>query len=412
MPAAPTDPEGLAGDASLDLLTGPAAADLLSAALATSGGELLDWSARQVDHRPGASTTVSYRAQVQWPDGARTVTLGASTGLRTLQADIPGMLVLSDGGQQVAVWQFPADPGLPALATAFDQAAMRALLASYGVQAGPLDLMLRSYRPRRRAVVEVRGAELRLFVKVLRPSRVAELHHRHRLLHDAGVPVPRSLGWTDDGMLLLGALPGHDLRSVLRAGGVAPDPDELNTLLDRFPRAVCALPRRASWSDNVGHYAAVVGSVLPQEAGRAAQLAAEIASRLDETSGGDEATHGDFYETQILVEGPRVTGLLDVDTAGPGRRADDLACLVAHTALLAMIEPAHAPATSSLTDRLFARFSEQVDPLELRARVAGVLISLATGPHRVQQPSWRRETSARLDLAQSWLDGVLICPRS
>ena len=412
MPSSPPDPEARADDTSLDLLTGPGATDLLHTALATSGGQLLDWSARQVDHRPGASTTVSYRAHVKWPDGPRTVTLGASTGLRTLQADVPGMLVLSDGGRQVAVWQFPADPGLPSLAAALDQTAMRALLASYGVQAGPLDLVLRTYRPRRRAVVEVLGAGLRLFVKVLRPSRAAALHRRHRLLHDAGVPVPRSLGWTNDGMLVLGALPGRDLRSVLRAGGAAPDPDELSALLDRLPVEVCALPRRSSWSDNVGHYAAVVGSALPQEASRAALIAAEVEARLDGSAGGDVATHGDFYETQLLLKGSRITGLLDVDTAGPGRRADDLACLVAHSALLAMIEPAHAPATWSLTERLAARFGQQVDPVELRTRVAGVLMSLATGPHRVQEPDWPAATAARLDLAQRWLDGVPICPRS
>ena len=289
---------------------------------------------------------------------------------------------------------------------------MQALLASYGVQAGPLELVLRSYRPRRRAVVEVRGAGLRLFVKVLRPTRVAALHHRHRLLHDAGVPVPRSLGWTDDGMLVLGALPGRDLRSVLRTAAAAPASGELIALLDGLPVDVCALPRRASWTDNVAHYAAVVGSALPVEADRAARLARQIAARLEPAPAGDEPTHGDFYETQILLSGSLVTGLLDVDTVGPGRRVDDLACLLAHTALLARIEPGHAASTSALTERLRVEFGRHVDPVELRTRVAGVLMSLATGPHRVQEPDWRGATSARLDLVQRWLEDAPIYPRS
>ena len=399
--------ENPADDTSLDLLTGPGATELLGAALATNGGQILDWTARHVDHRPGASTTVSYRARVAWPDGDRVVTLGASTGLRTVRSDTPGMLVLSDGARQVAVWQFPSDPGLPGLARAFDASVMTSLLDTYGVQAGPLELSLRSYRPRRRAVVEVVGPGGHLFVKVLRPSKVADLHHRHRLLHEAGIPVPRSLGWTDDGLLLLAALPGTDLREALRDGARAvPDPDDLVELLDRMPASVTELPRRAAWSDNVEHYAAVVAATVPAEADRATRFAALVAEGLAGAPEGDESTHGDFYETQILLEHGRLTGLLDVDTAGPGRRADDLACLLAHTEVLAQLEPDHATTTDPLTERLTAAFERRVDPVELRHRVAGVIMSLATGPHRVQEPGWREATSARLDLVQRWLESA------
>ena len=390
---------------SLALLTGPGATDLLQAAVATNGGHLLSWTAREVDHRPGASTTVSYRARVGLPDGERTVTLGASTGLRTVRSETPGMLVLSDGNQQVAVWRFPSDPGLPGLAAAFDESAVRALLGSFGVQAGPLDFRLRAYRPRRRAVVEITGPGVRLFVKVLRPTKVADLHRRHRLLYDAGVPVPRSLGWTDDGLLVLAALPGNDLRDVLRNGARgAPDPGDVLAVLDDLPAAVCDLPSRPSWADNVEHYAAILGSTIPHEAERASGLAARVVQGLSGAPVGDDPTHGDFYETQILLENGRVSGLLDVDTAGPGRRADDLACLVAHAALLAQIEPEHAATTTELNARMVAAFDRRVDPAELRLRVAGVLMSLATGPHRVQEPGWAAATSTRLDLVQHWLD--------
>ncbi len=394
-------------DEPLALLTGPAADDLLRAALATSGGHLREWAATQVDHRPGASTTVAYRADVDWPGGRRSVTLGASTGIRTVQSATPGMLVLSDGRQQVAVWQFPSDPGLPALATALDEDAVRTLLASYGVHAGPLRLALRTYRPRRRAVVEVTGSGIRLFLKVLRPSKVADLHLRHRLLHAAGVPVPRSLGWTDDGVLVLSALPGRDLRAVLREGGDGfPDPAEILALLDGLPAEVLDLPRRPSWSDNVEHYAAVVADAVPEHAARARRLGREIATGLAAAPVSAQPTHGDFYETQLFVADGAVSGLLDIDTVGPGRRADDLACLVAHAVLLAEIEPGHAATTTAIARRMVTAFERQVDPVDLRLRVAGVLMSLATGPHRVQDDGWPEATVARLDLVQTWLDAA------
>ncbi len=104
----------------LALLTGPDAADLLTAALAVADQELLGWRVRSVDHRPGRSTTAAYDARVRGSDGEPDQVLGASTGLPT--ADVPGLLRLSDGEREVVVWRFPLDPGLPALPAALDEA--------------------------------------------------------------------------------------------------------------------------------------------------------------------------------------------------------------------------------------------------------------------------------------------------
>jgi aminoglycoside phosphotransferase len=395
--AAGTDPDGLA------LLTGPDAQDLLAAALATGGDELVSWRVRSVDHRPGSSTTASYAARVRGPAGERTEVLGASTGLAT-RTDVPdGVLVLSDGARSVAVWRWPLDPGLPALPSAVSETAVRALLADVGVDAAAVELKVRAYRPRRRAVIEVRTPERRLFLKVLRPTGVEATHGRHRLLRGAGVPVPPSLGWTDDGLLVLDGLPGTSLRARLRSGdGALPDGAALLGVLDRLPPEVCALPHRRPWAEAADHYAEVLAGALPDEADRCRALAAEVAAR---TAGAPsvDPVHGDFYETQLLLDGPRVTGLLDVDTVGPGRRADDLACLLGHATVLAVLDPPHAAATRAAAAGWLDAFEGAVDPAELRARAAGVVLSLATGPHRVQEDGWPAATRARLDLAEAWL---------
>ncbi len=44
-----------------------------------------------------------------------------------------------------------------------------------------------------------------------------------------------------------------------------------------------------------------------------------------------------------------------------------------------------------------------MDPADLRYRVAAVVLSLATGPYRVQEPAWEQATRDRLDLAEQWL---------
>lgn len=392
-------------DPDLALLTGPDVQDLLSAALATTDEELVRWRVRQVDHRPGSSTTVSYAARVRTAAGEHDQVLGASTGLPGAAA-APGVLALSDGTTEVAVWRFPFDPALPALVTAMDEAAVRTLVTTYGVAPGPLSLHLRSYRPRRRAVVEVRAPGCRLFLKVLRPKKVAELHERHRLLHGAGLPVPRSLGWSLDGLLVLEGRSGTSLRTRLREGGdPAPDGAAVLALLDGLPPETCALPARRSWTDEVAHYAAVIASALPVEADRCRQLADRVLQVVGDVPA-TEPVHGDFYETQVLLDGGRISALLDVDTAGPGRRADDLACLLAHVSVLAQLEPSHQASSMALGARWLGAFEQRVDPVDLRARVAGVVVSLATGPHRVQEQDWQGATTARLDLAQQWLDSA------
>lgn len=386
-------------DAGLALLTGPQVAELLAGALARGDQELVAWRVQQVDHRPGAGTTVTYDATVRDRHGRRRQLLAASTAR-------PGAPPAHGAPDELPalVWQFPHDPDLPALATAVDEESVRALLTSYGIPPGPLRLDVRSYRPRRRALVEVHAPGRRVFLKVVRPDAVAPLRHRHRILGGAGVPVPTSLGWSEQGLLVLQSLPGTTLRSRLReAGASAPTGEALLALLDRLPPEICALPRRPSWTDRVEHYAGITASALPAEAARCTELARAVRSRAT-APGADVPSHGDFYEAQLLLDGELITGLLDVETVGPGRRADDLACLLGHVAVLAQMEPAHRTTTSALVARWRAAFERVVDPDDLRARVAGVVVSLATGPHRVQQRDWQDATRARLELAEQWLE--------
>ncbi|MFD6445216.1 phosphotransferase [Promicromonospora sp. NPDC060204] len=402
----------------LDLLTGESAAGLLDAAVATAGGELVDWRVRQVDHRPGSTTTVAYRATVRWNGVERSETLGASVG-RARDGRKPGVVTLSDGDATVAVWRFPGDPALPALPRAFDPAAVEELLAGLGV--GPRErahpeLKVRAYRPTRRAVLEATAAASHVFLKVLRPRKVADLHQRHALLSRAGLPVPRPLGWSDDGLLVLSPLHGTEMRTAIRDGGRIPSPSAILDLLDRLPAEVRDLPRRPAWSESAQHYAGVIGAALPAEAGRASDLAGAVAERLAERGAGTDPTHGDLYEAQIMLTEGRVTGLLDVDSAGPGHRADDLACLVAHIDVLSLVggsDPTHV-ARAARMRRLAADYTagfvtapgtRGADRSDLAARVAGVLLSLATGPHRVQERYWQAATSRRLDVVAAWLDG-------
>ena len=118
-------------DRDLAMLTGEAAPGLLASALGTAGGELVSWRVRDIDHRPGGSTTASYRAVVRWADEERTEMLGVTTS--AVDPAAPGVLSLSDGERTVCVWRVPQDPGLPALAAATDPRALASVLRSFGI---------------------------------------------------------------------------------------------------------------------------------------------------------------------------------------------------------------------------------------------------------------------------------------
>lgn len=396
-----SQPAGPARAPELDLLTGPDAGDILQAALEPAGAELLSWRAEQVDHQPESVTTAGYRVRVRWPDGrVAQERFGACTG-----ESAPGTVTVGDGNDLVSVWRFPHDPYLPGLAAAYEPEAAATLLDGFGLAGGPVRLALRAYRPRRRAVIEVTGPGGRLFLKVVRPDRVEALHQRHRLFTRSGVPAPPSLGFTSQGLLVLQELPGQTLRQALRGRNTPlPSGTEIVELLDRLPAELAQGRPRRSWRDRAPHYASVLAGIVPPHADRVRQLAEAIVT--ESGTGPVVATHGDMYENQLRVQDGRICGVLDIDTAGPGERLDDLACMLGHLSVLAGLEREREAAISRLGARYLGTFEKVVDPVDLRHRIAAVVLSLATGPHRVQDRGWAGATRYRVELAERWLDSA------
>ena len=142
----------------------------------------------------------------------------------------------------------------------------------------------------------------------------------------------------------------------------------------------------------MGHYARMVSATLPELADELSWLTNQITSGLSQYPLGNEPTHGDFHEGQLRVAGGRVVGMLDVDTIGPGRRADDLACLIGHLSTIQRMNRDQEAKVRDILARWVPVFDQRVDPVELRLRAAAVVISLATGPYRGQDIDWRQQT--------------------
>lgn len=381
---------------------------LLAAAIEHAGGELLSWSLDHIDTNPGHSTTATYSAVVSWPYGRREELLGVSARAAGVTGSDERAEIFCDGDREVAVWIYPNDPDLPGLARAAYPESMAQVLNEYRVTSVPvaasdLELEMIGYRPRRRAVlrVSVDNPPQSFFVKVLRERLFHDVSRRHRLLLDGGVPAPEIAAATPDFLLVLRQLPGRPLAQAV-FDDVAPcTAEQLVDVLDAFPAPIAQLERRPAWSDAVAQYGQMIIASLPPLERRISWLVDEIRDGLGSFPPGDEPTHGDFHEGQIHVARGRICGILDVDTIGPGRRADDLACLVAHLSTIQHMNAHQAERVHSLIRAWVPVFDERVDPIELRLRSAAVIISLATGPYRGQEQDWERETRRMVDSAEA-----------
>lgn len=395
------------------LLTGPDVEPLLRAAVEHAGGTILSWALDHVDTNPEHSTTATYQSVVRWPYGERSELLGVSARSGQLLETDANAEIFADGNREVAVWIYPNDPDLPGLPRAAFPDQLADLLNAERtlgrpVTAEQLSVSMIGYRPRRRAVVKLVVNDPRevFYIKVLRPKLFADVLHRHQMLLDAGVPSPEIALHTPDNLMVLRELPGRSLARALFDPGDPCTAEQLIEVLDSMPAAVSDMERRPPWSNAVAHYAGMVTSALPELGQELEWAASTISAGLAGYPLGDEATHGDFHEGQLRVEGGHVVGILDVDTIGPGRRADDLACLIAHLSTIQRMNPAQAAKVRDLLARWVPVFDERVDPVELRLRAAAVVISLATGPYRGQEPGWQATTQSMVRSATALIQQV------
>lgn len=411
-----------------ELLTGPGAGGLLRSAVGNSGGVLHSWQLDHVDHRPGRSTKALYRTMVAWPelDGpqapAREELFGASAHIGEREKNLyvaEQTLVMTDGDINVRVWRYPHDPWLPMLPLVCYPDVVGRTLHDLGVTLGPdpttpIAIDVVSYRPGRRAVLRASQDGHAVFLKVMQPHRSEEIVDRHQRLLAAGVPVPAVIAH-HNGLVVLEELPGRPLaRAVIDEGVAACTAEDLVALLDRLPASMYTVQLRPPWTDSVDFYAGIVSSSVPALGPRLDALVrtirdglAALEQRLDMRP--HDVVHGDFYEAQVFVAGGKVVGVLDIDTVGPGRRADDLACLLAHLSVLAdygnagRIDRAMQERVEEAIRTWHTTFSDRVDPTELALRSAGVVLSLATGPHRQQEASWEAATEAIVRVAEEWV---------
>src|SRR5438093_12093974 len=131
-------------------LLGPAAVEVVGPALAEEGGTLRGLRPSQVSYHPGSRVTVTYDANIDWPEGYSSE--DSVVAIARVQGPPDGAFPVEREGMTVGVWRLPHDPSLPGLVQAFEPAFVRGLLDEVGVAPpGAVELVQRSYWPRMRA---------------------------------------------------------------------------------------------------------------------------------------------------------------------------------------------------------------------------------------------------------------------
>lgn len=394
-------------------LTGDRVADILRVPVEASGGTLDGARSVQVRYRPGSELVVRYDASVRWAGSATPVaeTLMASTTRDGVPIGTVPVVADHDTGRlEVGVWRWPFDPVLRSLEEAVTPTRIAATLGLASVPA----VEVVAYRPTERAVVRLTEGDGRIsYLKVLPPGTAARLAARHQALFDGGVPVPRVVDHDDaHGILHLEALLGDTLRERLKLDARPwPGATAYTRLLDVFGSVPLGteptVPGRVR--DAFGH-AAMLSEIVPEEQDRLDRITDRLRDGPLQRSNArvGPSVHGDLYEAQLVVEGDRIIGLLDIDDAGPGDPLVDRATVLAHLGYRAAVTPRLRDALTGYASALRRDWAPAVEEhgglAELDVVTAATAVGLATGPFRVQQRDWRREVRSQIRAVEALLD--------
>lgn len=306
------------------------------AAVAASLGLTLRASRRLQGESLGDGFVTGHEVELESPDGTvQTQTLYLDDG--ATMEERPGVLRLeSESGAALSVWLYPADPALPALPAAVFPAAAAMLLSRLGLDDTDLSLEVLAYRPGKRAVVRMSTATHTTYLKVVRPHVVATLRGLYGSWTDAGIPVPRVVASASDGLVAFAPLPGVEATMVLDALSRG---ERFLDALDSLTRHIGGIPiqesARASLLSRLDWYERRLIAMDSDLAAGISRAIREIELVRDRSAPLPHPVtiHGDLHLGQIFVdpaEPTRISGVLDIDTAGLGDPADDAGAMYAH----------------------------------------------------------------------------------
>ncbi len=234
---------------------------------------------------------------------------------------------------EARIWLHPADPHLPALPSVAFHHAAGSLLARFGIVDRVVPEFV-TYRAGRRAVLRVSAGARTLWVKVVRPSRISRIVRAHEACALAGIPVPRTEGWSPEGVILLASAEG--VPAVEAAWG----PEDLLDSVDGLRERIASVATRAPSRGVAGRLEWYASRM--QDSDRAARVSRRARCILEGNlcARRPRVVHGDLHLGQLFLgAGGGLSAVVDVDTLGVGDAAEDPAAFLAHATASALLTP-------------------------------------------------------------------------
>lgn len=350
--------------------------------------------------RAHRDVSIGYQVWSTTPDGTEVEQYLVVTTAR-VKGD--GVVRIANDEYSFRVWQHPQDPVLESTAAAYDPTTVQTWLQRMGNPGPVRELSSLVYRPMRRAVLRATTDTNTYFVKVQRPRRHLQYVERMAVLAPADVTAP-ILSVPAPGVCISAATPGTSLAHALAAwsmeDAVEPEPASLVDLLDRIPSGVMNFDARSDWDAELIAHAEGARVTLGSHDREVSDIVSAVREGYRRGDRGPVVpTHGDFYEANIFTIDGRASSFIDTDAVGPGHRAADFACLMAHLVVLPDLSSTHYRRLPELLPGWQAHFEQLVDPVAFRARVAATVLSLING-------SGPEQARARLAIAEQWAGSI------
>lgn len=229
-----------------------------------------------------------------------------------------------------------ADPALPELEHLTTPEGAAEALAAFGYRP-PVDVTVLAHRRGRRAVVRMTHADGDVFCKLMQPEVAHPLAQHHRALRKSGLPVPRVIGYTDGGALFIATSEGTPGPDAVMAAEPEVILDAIDALREQFAEAGLTGPARASVATRIDWFLEQLMVALPQHRAELEDLSLTLGPVQHAPTSRLQGIHGDLHIGQLFFEDGRVSGVIDVDTAGLGEPENDAANFIGHAIASALI---------------------------------------------------------------------------
>lgn len=311
------------------------------------------------------------------------------------------------------VWAFPNDLDLRSLRRLASDIGRGKLLAELArerptLQTGAIHPL--AYKPGRRFAGQLLGvggeqAVLKLYSRSAYASRAAT---EDRITSGSVLRLPQLLGRSErHRAVLLEWLPGVMMGDLLRGSTVPTGALERTgmALAELHAQAATGLPERLAEADGDGLLALAdtIALLVPERAEVTAELARRLQRRLAERTD-CVPVHGDLHAKQIVVDDAWI-GLLDLDRAARGARAEDLGNLLGHIERDEALGRIPVGRSDEIAAALLAGYRRgggvQPSIEELALERAAALLRLAMQPFRDRERDWRARVGCMLDRVEA-----------